>query len=42
MLPHVDEMRPIHNLESMSGLVAALADGGDSSADPKVWLRSVA
>jgi uncharacterized protein with von Willebrand factor type A (vWA) domain len=42
MLPHVDEMRPIHNLESMTGLVAALAHGGDSSADPKVWLRKVA
>ena len=42
MLPHVDEMRPIHNLESMTGLVAALAQGGDSSADPKVWLRKVA
>ena len=42
MLPHVDEMRPIHNLESMSGLVAALAHGGESSADPKVWLRRVA
>jgi uncharacterized protein with von Willebrand factor type A (vWA) domain len=42
MLPHVDEMRPIHNLESMAGLVAALTQGGDSSADPKVWLRKVA
>jgi uncharacterized protein with von Willebrand factor type A (vWA) domain len=42
MLPHVDEMRPIHNLESMTGLVAALAHGGDSSADPKAWLRKVA
>jgi uncharacterized protein len=47
MLPHVDEMRPIHNLESMTGLVAALARGGDrrggdSSADPKAWLRKVA
>jgi uncharacterized protein with von Willebrand factor type A (vWA) domain len=42
MLPPVDEMRPIHNLESMTGLVAALAQGGDSSADPKVWLRKVA
>ena len=28
MLPHVDEMRPIHNLELMAGLVAALAHGG--------------
>ncbi len=42
MLPHVDEMRPIHNLESMAGLVAALQHGGDSSANPKVWLRKVA
>ncbi|MGE5365720.1 MAG: vWA domain-containing protein [Betaproteobacteria bacterium] len=42
MLPHVDEMRPIHNLESMTGLVAALARGGDSSADPKAWLRKAA
>jgi uncharacterized protein with von Willebrand factor type A (vWA) domain len=42
MLPHVDEMRPIHNLDSMTGLVAALAQRGDSSADPKVWLRKVA
>ncbi|HEV2623561.1 MAG TPA: VWA domain-containing protein [Xanthobacteraceae bacterium] len=42
MLPHVDEMRPIHNLESMAGLVAALAHGGDSSANPRAWLRKVA
>jgi uncharacterized protein with von Willebrand factor type A (vWA) domain len=42
MLPHVDEMRPIHSLESMAGLVAALQHGGDSSANPKVWLRKVA
>jgi uncharacterized protein with von Willebrand factor type A (vWA) domain len=41
MLPHVDEMRPIHNLELMTGLVGALAHGG-SAADPKIWLREVA
>jgi uncharacterized protein len=41
MLPHVDEMRSIHNLESMAGLVAALGQGG-GSADPKAWLRKVA
>jgi uncharacterized protein with von Willebrand factor type A (vWA) domain len=41
MLPHVDEMRPIHNLESIAGLVAALERRG-SSADPKAWLRQVA
>jgi uncharacterized protein with von Willebrand factor type A (vWA) domain len=27
MLPHVDEFRPVHNLESMEGLVAALSSG---------------
>jgi uncharacterized protein with von Willebrand factor type A (vWA) domain len=42
MLPHVDELRPIHNLESMAGLVAALRQGADASADPKAWLRKVA
>jgi uncharacterized protein len=41
MLPHVDEMRPIHNLDSMAGLVAALEHRG-GSADPKIWLRQVA
>jgi len=32
MLPHVDEFRPVHNLESLAGLVAALgtaASGAD-------------
>ena len=24
ILPHVDEFRPVHNLESLSGLIAAL------------------
>ena len=41
MLPHVDEFRPIHNLESMAGLVAALAKG-TVSGDPKAWLQNVA
>jgi uncharacterized protein len=41
MLPHVDEFRPIHNLESMGELVAALSKGG-GSADPKAWMQSVA
>ncbi len=41
MLPHVDELRPIHNLESMAQLVRTLsvdARGGD----PKEWLKKVA
>ncbi len=42
MLPHVDEMRPVHNLESMAGLVAALEHDRADSADPKAWLHKVA
>jgi hypothetical protein len=42
MLPHVDEFRPIHNLESMSGLCAALSAHGGHAGDPKEWLRRVA
>jgi uncharacterized protein len=42
MLPHVDEFRPIHNLESMAGLVAALEHGGGHSGDPKVWMQKAA
>ncbi|MGC1280844.1 MAG: VWA domain-containing protein [Xanthobacteraceae bacterium] len=41
MLPYVDEFRPIHNLESIGGLVAALTKGG-GSADPKAWMQRVA
>jgi uncharacterized protein with von Willebrand factor type A (vWA) domain len=40
MLPHVDELRPIHNLESMAELVRALSAKGDG--DPKAWLDKVA
>jgi uncharacterized protein len=42
MLPHVDEFRPIHNLESMAGLVAALERGGGRTDDPKAWMQKVA
>jgi hypothetical protein len=42
MLPHVDEFRPIHNLESMAGLVAALEHGSGRSSDPKAWMQKVA
>src|SRR3954451_22344712 len=42
MLPYVDELRPIHNLETMGQLVAALsAQGGGMAADPKAWLEKV-
>jgi uncharacterized protein with von Willebrand factor type A (vWA) domain len=42
MLPHVDELRPIHNLESMTGLVRALSGLAEKDYDPKAWLRKVA
>jgi uncharacterized protein with von Willebrand factor type A (vWA) domain len=42
MLPHVDELRPIHNLESMTGLVRALSGLTTKDYDPKAWLRKVA
>jgi uncharacterized protein with von Willebrand factor type A (vWA) domain len=42
IVPHVDELRPIHNLESMAGLVRALSDRGKGAGDPKAWLKQVA
>jgi uncharacterized protein with von Willebrand factor type A (vWA) domain len=46
MLPHVDELRPIHNLASMQDLVAALSPKGrhkgEKAGDPKAWLDKVA
>ena len=42
MVPHVDELRPIHNLDSMAELVRALSPTGSRSGDPKAWLDKVA
>jgi uncharacterized protein with von Willebrand factor type A (vWA) domain len=42
MLPHVDELRSIHNLESMTDLVRALSGATAKGFDPKQMLRSVA
>lgn len=42
MLPHVDELRPIHNLESMAGLVRALSGAPAKGYDPKEMLKRVA
>jgi hypothetical protein len=42
MLPHVDEFRPIHSLESMATIVAALPRGGGRAGDPKAWMQKVA
>jgi uncharacterized protein with von Willebrand factor type A (vWA) domain len=42
MLPHVDEFRPVHNLESLAGLVRALSAPGGRNQDPKMWLKQAA
>jgi uncharacterized protein with von Willebrand factor type A (vWA) domain len=42
MVPHVDELRPIHNLDSMAELVRALSATGGRAGDPKAWLEKVA
>ncbi|MGH6922809.1 MAG: vWA domain-containing protein [Propylenella sp.] len=38
MLPHVDEFRPVHSLEAIGDLVAALSDGKSLRSDPRRWL----
>jgi len=42
IVAHVDELRPIHNLDSMAELVRALSGGGERAGDPKAWLDKVA
>ena len=46
MLPHVDEFRPVHNLDSMEALCWALsghrAGERSMSGNPKTWLERVA
>ena len=42
ILPHVDELRPIHNLESMTDLVRALSGGSAKDYNPKSVLKRVA
>jgi hypothetical protein len=42
MLPHIDELRPIHNLDSMKDLVRSLSGASTKGRDPKEMLRQVA
>jgi uncharacterized protein with von Willebrand factor type A (vWA) domain len=42
MLPHVDELRPIHNLEAIGDLVRALSSHGGRMGNPKEWLARAA
>ena len=38
MLPHVDEFRPVHNLDALADLVVSLDRRGSASVDPKRWM----
>jgi uncharacterized protein len=42
MLPHVDEFRAIHNLDSMAELARTLSASASRGADPRGWLKKVA
>ena len=42
MVPHVDQLRPIHNLDSMAELVRALSADGGPCGNPKAWLEQAA
>jgi uncharacterized protein with von Willebrand factor type A (vWA) domain len=37
MLPHVDELRPVHNLNALSDLCTSLSEKGSRSFDPRFW-----
>jgi uncharacterized protein len=39
MVPHVDELRTLHNLAAMSDLCEALSANGSTGADPRLFLR---
>jgi uncharacterized protein with von Willebrand factor type A (vWA) domain len=42
MLPHVDEFRPIHDLEAIADLCRALSADAARPVPPRQWLRQVA
>ncbi|HEX2653313.1 MAG TPA: VWA domain-containing protein [Xanthobacteraceae bacterium] len=42
MLPHVDDFRPIHNLDSMAELCRALSHDSVKTSSPRQWLKQVA
>ncbi len=41
MLPFVDEFRPVHNLNALADVCAALSGKGGRKTDPKLWLANV-
>jgi hypothetical protein len=38
ILPHVDEFRPVHNLDSLEDLARALSYGHEAEYDPRGWM----
>lgn len=40
MLPHVDEFRPVHNLNALADLCASLDLSASRNVDPRLWLAS--
>jgi uncharacterized protein len=38
IMPHVDEFRPVHSLDSLADLAATLAGPGGPAHDPRHWL----
>lgn len=38
MLPHVDEFRPVHNLNALGDLCASLGAPASRSSDPRLWM----
>jgi uncharacterized protein with von Willebrand factor type A (vWA) domain len=37
MLPHVDELRPVHNLDALADLCASLSQSRSRDMDPRLW-----
>jgi hypothetical protein len=39
MMPHVDEFRPVHSLDSLRDLATALAGAPGAEHDPRKWMK---
>jgi uncharacterized protein len=40
IMPHVDEFRPVHSLDSLTDLAATLAKPRSAAHDPKNWMKN--
>jgi uncharacterized protein with von Willebrand factor type A (vWA) domain len=41
IMPHVDEFRPVHSLDSIADLARSLASGQQAQHDPRRWMEAV-